>query len=139
MTDLTHDRSTYRRDGDIYLFPVATGVKCYMGGIAVLNATGYAKPAVTATGLITVGRFEETVDNTSGADGAVNVNIRRGIFKYSNSASTDAITKAQIGDLCYLVDDATVAKTDATGTRSGAGYIVDVESDGVWVEMESYR
>ncbi|MFB0515162.1 MAG: hypothetical protein ACETWG_00985, partial [Candidatus Neomarinimicrobiota bacterium] len=33
----------------------------------------------------------------------------------------------------YIVDDQTVAKTDGTGTRSPAGFIEDVDSNGVWV------
>jgi hypothetical protein len=39
------------------------------------------------------------------------------------------------GNDCYLVDDQTVAKTSATNTRSVAGKIVDVDSQGVWVKL----
>ena len=34
----------------------------------------------------------------------------------------------------YIVDDETVAKTDGTATRSAAGKVVGLDSDGVWVE-----
>jgi hypothetical protein len=135
MTALTADRATAERQGDEFAYDVAASVVCRAGGIAVLDASGNVKPAVEATGLVCVGMFHETVDNGSGAAAAVKATVRSGVFRFGNSSSTDAIAKAQIGDTCYLVDDQTVAKTDATGTRSAAGTIVDVDSVGVWVRM----
>lgn len=135
MSALTADRATAERQGDEFSFDVAAAVVCRGGGIAVLDASGNVKPAVVATGLICVGRFQETVDNSAGAAAAVKAKVRSGVFRYGNSAAGDAITKAHIGDTCYLVDDQTVALTDATGTRSAAGKIVDVDSAGVWVRM----
>lgn len=135
MTALTTDRSTAERLGDEFSFDVAASVVCRAGGIAVLDALGNVKPAVAAAGLICVGRFEGTVDNSAGAAAAVKAKVRGGVFRFGNSAAADAITKAEIGDTCYLVDDQTVAKTDGAGTRSAAGKIVDVDSAGVWVRM----
>ena len=135
MAALTKDRNTPSREGNDFSYPVAASVKCLAGGIAVLDAAGNVKPAVTATGLVTVGRFEATVDNSSGAAAVVNAPVQRGVFQFANSAAGDAITKAEIGDTCYLVDDQTVAKTNGTNTRSAAGTIVDVDSAGVWVRM----
>jgi len=137
---LTEDRNTAERTGDLISAGVAAGVKCHAGGIAVLDASGNIKPGVTATGLICVGRFEETVDNSTGLANAVNATAKRGTFRFGNSAAGDAITAAQIGDVCYIVDDETVAKTSGTNTRSVAGIIADVDGAGVWVRMgfESY-
>lgn len=135
MTALTADRATAERLGDEYSFDVAAAVVCRAGGIAVLDAAGNVKPAVVATGLVCAGRFEETVDNSAGAAAAVKAKVRAGVFRFGNSAAADAITKAEIGDTCYLVDDQTVAKTDGTATRSAAGKIIDVDSAGVWVRM----
>lgn len=130
---LSADRATQEKDGKVIFLPVAAGVKCYAGGIAVVNG-GYAEPGATATGLKYVGMFEETVDNTGGADGDVNVPVRRGkAFKWGNSASADEITAADIMSDCYIVDDETVARTSGTSTRSAAGKVIGVESDGVWV------
>lgn len=135
MPALTTDRATAERLGDEFSFDVAALVVCRAGGIAVLDATGNVKPAVVATGLICVGRFEEMVDNSAGAAAAVKARVKGGVFRFGNSAAADAITKAEIGDTCYLVDDQTVAKTDGAGARSAAGKIVDVDSVGVWVRM----
>ncbi|SFM68170.1 hypothetical protein [Thermodesulforhabdus norvegica] len=115
-------------------FPVAAGKTIYAGGLVVLK-NGYAEPGSTATGLVAVGRAEEYVDNSGGQNGDVTVRVRRGIFRYGNSADTDAITRTDIGSQCYVVDDETVAKTDGTGTRSVAGKVFDVDDEGVWVEF----
>jgi hypothetical protein len=134
MSALTAARNTPERSGNIIGYPVKAGVKPYLGGIAVLNA-GYAAPGTTATGLIAVGRFEETVDNTSGSNGDVSVRVSRGTFKFANSASADQIAQADVGADCYIVDDQTVAKTNGTNTRSAAGKVIAVDADGVWVKI----
>ncbi len=136
MSALAAERNTKRYgDDEVMGFPVKTNVKCYMGGMAVLNA-GYAAPATTATGLIALGRFEKTVDNTGQANGFQSIEVRQGTFLWANSASSDQITQADCGNFCYIVDDQTVAKTDGSGTRSKAGKVVGVEgTTGVWVMM----
>lgn len=135
MTALTADRATAERQGDEFSFDVAAAVVCRAGGIAVLDASGNVKPGVVAADLICVGMFAETVDNSAGAAAAVKAKVRRGVFRFGNSAAGDAITKAHIGDTCYIVDDQTVALTNSSATRSIAGKIVDVDSAGVWVAI----
>ncbi len=132
MTALTKDRNTPKRSGDNYNDPVAAGVKCFAGGIAVLNATGYAAPGTTATGLVARGIFQDYADNSAGADGDLSVDIEPEIARLENDGS---ITRANIGDTAYIVDDQTVAATDGGGTRSAAGEIKDVDADGVWVQV----
>lgn len=132
---LAADRDTPMRTGDRFELGAATAKKFYAGALVMRSATGYATPGATATGCIGLGRVAEYVDNTSGADGAVKVKIDRGIFRYGNSAAADEIANADIGTLCFIVDDATVAKTDGGGTRSTAGRVVEVDSSGVWVEF----
>jgi len=135
MAALTTDRNTPEIDGVMRDIPVATGVKIFAGALVCFSATGFATPGATATTLVSAGRAEEQVDNTAGADGAVTVRTKRGVFRFANSAAADAITAAEIGDACYLVDDQTVAKTDATATRSVAGKIINIDAQGVWVEL----
>lgn len=135
MTALASDRNTPERDGKSFSFAVAAAAKIFAGALVCLNATGYAVKGATATGLKAQGRAEEQVDNTSGADGALSIKVAKGVFRFANSAAGDAITAAEIGSTCYIVDDQTVAKTDGTGTRSAAGKIVDVDVNGVWVQF----
>ena len=131
---LTSDRNTNMKDGEQVPVPVAAGAKCFAGGLAVANATGFAAPGSTALNLTYLGRFDEFVDNTSGVDGEKVVRVRRKrAFKWKNSG-TGPVSQASLGKVCYVQDDETVAATNGTGTRSAAGIVVGIDSDGVWVE-----
>lgn len=135
MAALTTERRTPEAVGKTRSFPVAASAVAFAGGIGVLNSGGFLTKASTATGLTAVGRIEESFDNTGGANGDIRGRVKRGIFPYANSTAADEITLADVGSTCYLVDDQTVAKTDGTGTRSAAGTVYDVTSEGVFVEI----
>jgi len=122
------------KDGELVQVPAAANAVCYAGGMAVLNATGYGAPGATALNLTYFGRFEEFVDNTGGADGAKTVMVRRKKAFYWKNEGTDLVTQADVGKVCYIVDDETVAKTNGTNTRSAAGTVIAVDANGVWVE-----
>lgn len=132
---LTKDRNTKRRDGRLFSDPVAAATRIFAGSLMCLNATGDAVPGSTSTTLKARGVALEQVDNLSGAAGAVRIQSSRGVFPFANSAAGDQITRADIGANAYIVDDQTVAKTNGTNTRSVAGVIRDVDSDGVWIEI----
>lgn len=136
MAALNADRNTPERDGTFLLLPVAANTVIYAGGLVVLEA-GVAKPGRTATGLLAVGRAEETANNSVGAAGALKIRVKAGVFQFANSAAADAIATADIGATAYIVDDQTVAKTAGivanAATRSAAGPIVDIDAAGVWV------
>lgn len=134
MAALTADRNTPRTQGSIESHPVKGGVMLHAGALACLDAAGFVVPGTVATTLTTIGRVETRVDNSAGADGAANANLARGTFRWANSAAADAITRADIGNPAYVVDDQTVAKTDGGTTRSIAGTIRNVDAQGVWVE-----
>ena len=136
MTALAKDRNTPERDGKFLVRDAAAAKKFFAGSLVALDASGNATPGAVATTLIGAGRCDEYVDNSAGAAGDVEVKIRKGTFRFGNSAAADEITAAEIGDDCYIVDDQTVAKTDGTATRSVAGKIADVDSDGVWVRFD---
>lgn len=136
MTALSADRNTPRREGDVLSGPVAASTLIYAGALVMREADGYLTEGATATGSVAVGRAEERVDNASGSDGDLAVRYRLGVFRFANSASTDEITISEIGELCWIVDDQTVAKTDGTASRSPAGIVVDVDALGVWVLLD---
>lgn len=132
---LTKGRNTPEAAGDVEEYPVLAGAICHAGGLAVLDGDGYVKPGVTAAGLVAVGRFEKSADNSAGASGAIRVRVKKGVFRWANSAGADEVTIAHVGDNCYVVDDETVAIV-ATG-RSIAGRVEQVDAQGVWVRMGS--
>lgn len=131
---LTKDRNTPYRDGSQIEPPVAAGAEIFAGALIVASATGFAEPGTTATGKTYLGRAEEYVDNSDGADGDVTVKVKRGVpFLFKNSGS-DPVTQASLGKVCYIVDDETVSATDGSSTQSAAGTVIAIDSDGVWVE-----
>lgn len=137
MVALTAERNTRFRTGDLRVEPMAATVKIWNGSLVMRNAAGFLTKGATATGCVGVGRAEKTVDNGAGVNGALSVEYRIGLFLFANSAAGDLITIADIGKLCYIVDDQTVAKTDATATRSRAGIIDGIEANGaVWVRCD---
>jgi hypothetical protein len=101
----------------------------YKGSLVALNG-GYAAPMATATARIAVGRALATVVN-AGADGAAEVPVEEGIFKWANDGG-DPIVAATVGGTAYGTDDQTVSVT-STG-KSVAGKVVRLDSDGVWVK-----
>ncbi len=129
---LAADRNTPRRTGERFDYPVKANVHIYAGALVCLDANGLAVPGAVATTLKAVGRAHENVVGGA-ADGAVNVGVHPGIFRWNNSAAGDAIAQADVGNNCYVADDQTVAKTNGTNTRSVAGKIVDLDAQGVWV------
>jgi hypothetical protein len=136
MAALSKDRNTARAEGDLRSLGVAAAQLIYAGAMVMRNASGFAVKGTTALNLVGVGRAEERVDNAAGAAGDKRVRVRPGIYRYANSAASDEVTIADIGALAYAVDDQTVAKTSGTNTRSIAGFVDDVDAQGVWVRFD---
>lgn len=133
---LSANRNTVERANTLFHFPVAASTKIYQGSLVCINASGFAVPAATSTTLKCVGRAEQLADNSTGLASAINIQVKRGCFKFTNSAGADLIALKDVGTNAYLVDDQTVALTNGTNTRSIAGIIRDVDSDGgVWIEI----
>lgn len=136
MAALTADRNTVSREGTDFEFPVAAATKLFAGSIVGFNAgAANASKGVTSTTFKTAGVAVEQADNSAGAAGDIRVKVRRGVWRFANSAAGDQITVADVGSDCYVVDDQTVAKTNGTNTRSVAGKVRDVDASGVWVEF----
>jgi hypothetical protein len=139
MAALTTERNTPKRNDGVlpeqYSLPIAASTKPYQGGITCINSAGYAVPGSATVGLRAVGKCRKTVDNSAGAAGDLNVDVESGVFRFANSTSTDAISQADALNNCWIVDDQTVARTSNGGTRSVAGRVIQVDADGVWVEI----
>lgn len=131
-TELTAARDTAQRDGSRVSIGMASNTTIYAGAMVAINTSGYAVPASDTAGYLVVGRAEETVDNSGTAgDGALNIEVRRGVFRWANG---DTFTIADVGALAYVKDDATVQKAASATHNVVAGLIIDVDSEGVWVD-----
>jgi hypothetical protein len=115
---------------------IAADTRIWKGAVVAVNTSGYvvngtADPTLTVLG---VSRFR--VDNTDGAAGAMKVPLDRRPHWMTNSASTDALVAADVGQSCYLVDTNTVARTSGGGDRPVAGRVAAVHAtQGVLVEF----
>jgi hypothetical protein len=137
MTALTAPRPIQQIPGILFSYPVKANAKIYQGAIVCLDSTGYAVPASTATGLLAVGFARESQDATGLASGAIRIEVEEAIVGMSNSGGGDTITFTELGELVYLVDDQTVAKTSAGGTRSVAGIARMIEGGLIFVEFSN--
>ncbi len=135
MVALTGPRNTPRSQGGVRSIPLLANAKVFAGAMVQIAASTFGVAAAAVAANVTVGRAEETVDNTGGANGAKRVKVRTGIFNYANSAGGDLVTRAHIGKPVYVVDDQTVAATDNAGARPRAGTCFDLDASGVWVQF----
>jgi hypothetical protein len=134
MTALATEKARRFETWKYKSFTLASGTKAYKGGRAALNSSGKVVPATSATGLLAIGVFHETVDATA-ADKPVTVDLEKEIVveRFVNATAGDACASTDVGQMGYMMDDQTVTKT-ASG-RSVAGRIWDVSSSkGVAIE-----
>lgn len=120
------------RSGEDLVLPVAADTIIYPGIAVARNAAGDAVPAADTAGLVVIGRAQTGADNTDGLAAAKSVRVRRGVFRYQNSA-TNPVTKAHRNTRGYIEDD-TIISTDPGTNAVVAGEIVDVDDAGVWVD-----
>lgn len=126
--------------------PIACGLTAattvYRNTIALLAAaTGYLKNADVS--LIVTDRVLGMIGNPAGgtaidsgpgivggtSSGDVVVDCDTGSFFLKNGTAGDAITEADVGKTCYVIDSITVGKTDGTGSRPAAGTILPFTAD----------
>lgn len=134
MAALTENRSTVQMASGDRAGLLGASQTIFAGALLMRNVSGHIIKGATATGSFGVGRAETAGASTTA--GVTNQTFREGIFRYANSASGDLIATADIGTICYIVDDQTVAKTSGSATRSPAGVVVDVDALGVWVRFD---
>lgn len=118
-----------------YSLDIAANTVIPCGSLVCKDATGNCVNGTATAALVTVGVATATVDNTGGAAAAKQVPVEGGVFGFQNSTSTDAITKADLFNDCYVVDNQTVAKTSNTNARPVAGKIVHLEDGLVYVHV----
>jgi hypothetical protein len=124
-------------------FGAKANKRLFKGGIVCLDAAGRAMPGDTiANGaLMAAGKSSATFDNRTGSEAggladAIDVEVEFGVFGWTSAAGGgDDIDATDVGKPCYVVDDQTVALTNAGGTRCFAGIITEVRDGKVYVWM----
>jgi len=134
-TVLAADKAIEYTEGNELGFPMAAADIIYGGAFVSVNAAGYAVPGADTAGHIFVGVAVERKDNSSGAAGALTVNVkRRGLFKATLGT---AISQGNVGDNVFLVDDQTVDLTANTTNDIFCGIIAAyIDSTHAWIDIE---
>jgi hypothetical protein len=149
MALLTSQRNTpFMVDRERIAYPVEANTKIYLGAMVAIDDNGYAVAAQPKTGSApltnqpqVVGRADmmhnaaypgQDADNTGGAAGAIYVIVRKEVAKYDNDGT---ITQAKLGLQAFASDDHTLTATDNSAVNPVAGEIVQIDSDGVWVDF----
>lgn len=101
----------------------------YAGAILAVDYTDEIQNATDTAGLRVIGRAPLYIDNS--ADGEY-TSPEQGIFRYANSSSYPCV-RSNLGGVCYVEDNQTVAAFSTN--LVAAGLIFDVDNDGVWVDM----
>lgn len=119
----------------LFAQPVLAATHLYQGALLALTQAGYLVPASADASLHVVGVAEDESDNSAGSSGDLTNVPVRGAFYFANSGTTDAVTDADAGRRCYVVDDTTVARTSNGGARPVAGIVEGVDANGVLVSV----
>ena len=98
----------------------------FTGSLVGQNSAGNAVAAADTANLVILGRAENS------AESGEKVVAKKGCFLFENGEGGEALTVADIGKDCYIVDDQTVGKIGGTN-KIKAGKIIDVTADGVAV------
>jgi hypothetical protein len=116
MTALAKERMARPKRASGMDFQVAANVKIWKNAWLVLVG-GYVKPALTATGLVPIGRASENADNTGGSAGAITVHVdfmKERVFMQFLSDPANLFVQTDIGSQPFMLDDQSVT-TVSTG------------------------
>lgn len=137
MAALTGDRKTTMRAGGYSrttTAKMAGATTIYKGAIVAKNAAGYVLPAADVAGQTVIGVAAETVIN-AGANGAAEINVITGVFKF-NSLGADPVVQADMHGIVRVADDNTVRNAGGTADII-AGICEGIDPDGVWVYIDA--
>lgn len=129
MAALTKDRNTVQKDSPLngrQSYTCKASKTFYKGALCVMlvNESGQIQPGEALTGSIGAGVSTKNFTSVSGDT----MTLDTGVFYFNNSSSSDEISADDVGKLCYVVDDNTVALTSNSGARSIAGRVQEVLS-----------
>jgi hypothetical protein len=131
-TAATANRDTQERSGRAVSLVQASNV-IWQGTIVCVNSSATAQPATDAASVKAIGMAGEKSDNTGSAYSATRaITVQRGVFRFANGSSFD---DSDIGSLAYVLDDSTVGSAADCTYDVVVGVIIDVDSNGVWVDM----
>jgi len=133
---LAADRVTRDKASGERSYEVAATTTIYLGGLVCVNTTGYLVPAAATASYIVVGVAREQIDNSAGSDGDLICRVAAGGSYEITNSGTNAVAQADIGRVCYVEDDETVADENG-GSSVIAGTVdeIDPVTSQIWVSI----
>jgi hypothetical protein len=113
-------------------FPIAASTRILKGAFVAINASGYALMATEGDGFKVVGISHETYDNSAGAAGDLDAQVKYGVI----SSAYDSAPKT--GDRVFAVDNQTVSANALSSTgarRSPVGIVTEVRNAKAYVRV----
>ena len=132
MAAQTEARECQTRNGRAISLPVKAATIIYAGALVAINADGNALPAADTAGLTVVGVATESVDNSAGAAGDLDIEVKTGMVVAMNGT----LTAEDIGRTAWVRDDNTVGALSETTNAVRAGQVFDADGTTVWVMVE---
>ncbi len=136
MAALTKDKNVNSKEtGRSIAVQVAASTQIFAGAMVSANATGFAIPAADTAGTVVMGIAEEAGDNSSGADGDIEIRIRKGTFELLTLGTV--VDQADVGRAVFVSDDQNVEKTGGVANNIKAGLLdsLDTETGNPWVRI----
>ncbi len=122
MTALTADRNTKVKQGALFAQQMAAATVIYNGAMVNVDANGYAVAATDTADHKFIGVSDQTIDNSTGANGALIVQGKReGVMNFASSL----LTRSQIGDPVYVVDDQSVSAAIVAQPTNVTGVVLE--------------
>jgi hypothetical protein len=125
---LTADKSRQVRGWPLGTpYPVAASQTIYAGALVATNAAGFLVPAANNTAFRCVGVARESIVTGAG-DGASSIIVERGQVEVFAGSG---IVQGDVGEACYVIDDATVGDNAAASKNVHVGTIMRLISTNV--------
>lgn len=131
MAALSAARITNFKDWGMVIknYPINALSVIYKGGLVVIDAEGYARPAVDTSGFRVVGVAMETITGGA-ADGDETVDVMSGVLV---ELAASSIAQTDVPNIMYVVDDQTFDETSpANSVKVGRLHEVTSSTKG-WV------
>lgn len=107
------------------------------GVLVATNAAGELINAADVAGATVIGRAPRRMVNGAGAASKINPKAyaEAGVFKFGTTGG-NAVTAADVGKNCFVLDNQTVVKTAGTVNAIVAGVVDSIDPDGgIWVKV----
>ena len=109
------------------------------GAIVMINAAGYVANATDTAGCKTLGVALETVDNSGGSPGDLEINVDIGGAEVQVAHEVGSLTIANVGDAVVLELNNEVSDVATSTNDIAAGAIIEVvDATTIWVALPQY-